>query len=88
MVSLDIKGENMVFAPESSGVNLLWKDRWEEESVLHHLNISSNTPDLLGYVHLFWMVGKSRLETLDAAMDGIHAPTRLLLFFLANQFLQ
>ena len=80
VVSLDLEGNNMVFTPQSSGVNLLWRDRWEEKSVLRHLNISSNTPDLLGYVHLFWMAGRSRLENFDAAMDGIHAPTRLLLF--------
>ena len=88
-VSLDLEGIHMVFAPES--VDSLWKDRWEDKSVLRHLNVSGNAPDLLGYTHLFWMAGRSRLETFDAAMDltheGICAPTRLLLFGLANRFL-
>ena len=82
----------MVFTPQSSGVNLLWKDRWEDKSVLRHLNVSGIAHDLLGYAHLFWAVGGSRLETYDAAMnltkEGIQAPIRRLLFVLVNRFLQ
>ena len=71
---------------------LLWKDGWKDGSVLHHLNVSSNAPDLVGYASLFWMAGRSRLETFDAEIDltweGIHAPTRILSFVLAIPPLQ
>ena len=60
--------------------------------MLRHLNVSSNVPDLVGYAHLFWMAGRSRLETFDVATDmtqeGICAHTRLLLFVLENRSLQ
>ena len=62
VVSLDLEGSDMMFAPGSKGVLSLWK----EGSVLWYLTMSSNAFDLLGFVHLFWIAGKSKLETLDA----------------------
>ena len=64
---------------------------WKEGSVLWHLNMCSNATDLLGFVHLFWMAGRSKLETLDMAnmtQQWMCAPTWLLLFVLANRVLR
>ena len=78
----------MTFAAESAGVISLLR----EGSVLLHLNVSSNSPDHVGFSHLFWMVGMSKLEKFDAVVDmtqeWIRAPTRCLLFVLANPLLQ
>ena len=56
VASLDLKGNNMMFTLDS--VVSLWQDGWDTPSALRHLNVSSNAPDLVGYAHLFWMVGR------------------------------
>ena len=63
MATLDLEGNNMALDPESAGVLSLWK----EGSVFWHLSVSSNATDLLGFAHLFWVAGRSKVEILDAA---------------------
>ena len=51
VVSLDLMENNVIFAPDK--VVPMWQNIWDSPSVLCHLNVSGNAPDLLGYAHLF-----------------------------------